>query len=64
MAGYFAGGVAVNLTYFDTLSMLQLDEEYGINAVYLTLEYRNMVALSEKFDFSGELLNAGFLMEF
>lgn len=64
LAAYFAGGMAINLTYFDTFSMLQMDREYGINAVYLTLEYRNMVALSDKYDFSGDLLNAGFLMEF
>lgn len=64
LAGFGAGGLAFNLTYFDTLSMLALDREYGINAVYLTVEYRSMVALSQKFDFSGEFINGGFFMEF
>ncbi|NJL24065.1 MAG: hypothetical protein HC902_02025 [Calothrix sp. SM1_5_4] len=63
-AGYYAGGLALNLSYFDKLARIQLDREYGINAVYLTVEYRGVVALSEKFDFSSDLYNAGFLMEF
>jgi hypothetical protein len=61
---YYAGGAALNLTYFDALSRIQLDREYGINAVYLTVEYRGIVALSNRYDFSGDLFNAGVLMEY
>ncbi len=61
---YFGGGLAIDLTYFDYLSRVQLDREYGINAVYLNLEYRNVIALNQKFDFSADLMNAGFTLEF
>jgi len=45
-------------------SFLDLDREYGINAMYLTLEYRNYIALSDKYDFSGDAVNGGFTVEF
>lgn len=61
---YYAGGGALNLTYFDALSKIALDREYGINAVYLTAEYRSIVGLSPNFDFTGDFFNAGFLMEY
>lgn len=64
LAGYFAGGVALNLTYFDALSRAQLDREYGINRVYLTAEYRQIIAITQTYDFTSDLVNAGFLMEF
>jgi hypothetical protein len=61
---YYGGGVALNLTYFDALSRIALDREYGINAVYLAAEYRGIVGLSKNFDFSSDFVNAGFLMEY
>ncbi len=63
LGAYYAGGLAFNLTYFDAISRIQLDHEYGINAVYLTAEYRGLIGLSN-FDFSSDWINAGFLMEF
>ena len=63
-AAYFAGGLAIDMTYFDYMSRVQLDREYGINAVYLALEYRGIVTLSQKYDFSSDLVNAGFTVEF
>jgi hypothetical protein len=64
LGAYFAAGLAVNLTYFDKVAALQLDREYGINRVYLTAEYRPIISLSEKYDFSSDMIDAGFLMEF
>jgi hypothetical protein len=64
LGAYFAGGVALNLTYFDALSRIQLDREYGINAVYLTAEFRQIVAITQRYDFTSSLVNAGFLMEY
>ncbi len=63
LAAYFAGGLALNLTYFDATSRIQLDREYGINRIYFTGEYRMMVGLT-RYDFSSDLINAGFLAEF
>ncbi len=63
-AAYFAGGGALNLTYFDALSRIMLDREYGINRIYLTGEYRAYVGLSQNYDFTSDFFNGGLLMEF
>lgn len=63
-AAFAAAGLALNLSSFDKISAFNLDAEYGINAVYLVAEYRNIVSLGGKFDLSSDLINAGFLMEF
>jgi len=64
VGAYFAGGLAINLTSFDALSRVQLDREYGINSVYLLAEFRAIVAITQRYDFSSTLINGGFLMEF
>ena len=64
LAAYYGAGLAMNLTYFDAMSSIQLDREYGINRVYLTVEYRGIVALTQNYDFSSDLINGGLLMEF
>lgn len=61
---YGGGGVQFNLNFMDTRSMLNLDREYGINYVWLTVEYRRVQSVSQKFDLSSNLFNAGFLIEF
>ncbi len=63
LGAYAAAGFAFNLTYFDYLTRIQLDREYGINACYLTLEYRHVFSFS-KFDFESDFINGGFLMEY
>ncbi len=63
-AAYFAGGLAFNLSYFDALARAQLDREYGINRVYLTAEYRQIISITQTYDFTSSLINGGFLMEF
>jgi hypothetical protein len=45
-------------------SFLDLDREYGINAMYISFEYRSYIALSEKYDFSGDAMNGGITVEF
>ena len=64
LAGYGAAGLGLNLTWFDYLSRIRLDAEYGINAVYLTAEYRRIQAITTRFDFTSDFINAGFLMEY
>ncbi len=63
-AAYGAGGLALNLRFLDAKSLLDMDREYGINAVYLAVEYRVIAGLSKKFDFSSNFINAGFMMQF
>lgn len=62
-AAHFSGGIAIALGK-DARSFLDLDREYGINAVYLSAEYRNYIALSNKYDFSGDAITGGFTAEF
>ena len=64
IGAYAAGGLALNLTYFDALSRIQLDREYGINAVYLTAEFRQIVSITQRYDFTSNMVNGGFLMEY
>jgi hypothetical protein len=63
LAIYVAGGVGLNLTYFDKLSAIHLDREYGINRIYLTGEFREVIALTT-YNFGGNYLNFGFTAEF
>ena len=60
---YAAAGVGFNLTYFDAMSRIQLDREYGISAIFLTAEFRELIAFS-RYDFTSPLINGGFCMEF
>ena len=63
-AAYGALGLGINLTYYNALSRIALDREYGIHAMYLIAEYRRTQTLSPHYDFSSNFLNAGLLMEF
>lgn len=64
LATYAAAGGQLNLSSLDAISRAQLDREYGINRIYLVGEYRTIIGLSDKFDFTSDLINGGFLMEF
>lgn len=64
LGAYFAAGGALNLTYFDPRSRIRLDREYGINAVYLTAEFRQIISITKRYDFTSNLVNGGFLMEY
>jgi hypothetical protein len=64
VAAYLSAGVAFNLTYFDKLSAIVLDREYGINRMYLMAELREMINLDPHYDFGGTIINGGFTAEF
>lgn len=63
-AAHVAGGLSFNLGFLDNTSLIELDREYGINSVWLTGEFRALIGLGDKFDFSSNVINVGFLMEF
>ena len=63
-AGHAAGGVLFNLGLFDWKGLIRLDQEYGINNVYLAAEYRIVESLGGVFDFSSDYFNAGVMVEF
>lgn len=58
------GGIKINLNYFDSVSLYELDADYGINNLWLDIEYRNLTGLDEIVDFSSEMVHAGFAFDF
>ncbi len=62
-AAHASGGVSVLLGK-GASAFLDLDREYGINAVYLTAEFRQYFALSDKYDFSGTAISGGVTAEY
>lgn len=61
---YWAGGLAINLNSFSRKVSRTLDREYGINKIYLNIEFRSVIGLSDKWDLSSDYANAGFLVEY
>jgi hypothetical protein len=59
-----AGGLNILLDWIDREAIKRLDADWGINHVWLSLEYRNFIGLNPNYDFSSQVLNAGFTLEF
>ena len=59
-----AGGLNILLDSLDRDAIRDLDIEYGINHVFLSLEARAIVGLNKNYDFSSTIFNAGFMMQF
>lgn len=55
-----AGGMLVSLTMFDKNSAGLLYEDYGINHMWLDLNFRRNTGLDKKIDFSSNVFSAGF----
>ena len=60
---YFAGGVQFDMALLGSEDIMNLDREYGINKMWLQVEFRSQINLGA-YDFSGNLINAGFLFEY
>lgn len=61
---YWAGGLAINLNALSRNVSRTLDREYGINKIYLNLEFRSVIGLQDKLDLSSDYANVGFLVEY
>jgi hypothetical protein len=59
-----AGGVNILLDWLDPQAIRNLDTEYGINHIYLSLEAKQIVGLNKTYDFTSSIFNAGFVMQF
>ena len=59
-----AGGVNILLDWLDRQAVRQLDADYGINHVWLSLQYRQIVGLKEDLKVSSNLITAGFTFDF
>jgi hypothetical protein len=62
--GMAAGGVAFLMDWLDQQSIRELDNDWGVNHVWLTAEYRLIQGLHDKYDFTSGIINAGIKMEF
>lgn len=60
----FAGGVNFLMDWLDPDAVMRLDQDYGINHVYLTTEFRQILSVNKAYDFTSSVINAGFLLQF
>lgn len=62
--GYHAAvGLNINLGSKNSWASINLDREYGINELYLNIEYRQYFNLNSPFNFSGEIISVGFAFD-
>ncbi len=61
---YATGGVLLALDWLDRQAIRNLDRENGINHVFFTGAYQYVKGLSESFDFTSSVIQAGITMEF
>lgn len=61
---HVAGGIAINLGWFERLTALQLDQDFGINNVYLTLEGRQVLSFENESDIGGFVFLGGLSFEY
>lgn len=59
-----AAGANLSLDWLDRRAIRSLDNEWGVNHVWLTTEFRVLVGLNKTYDFTSNVFNAGVLLEF
>lgn len=62
--GQFAVGGSLLLDFLDPTAMVEMDEDHGINHLWLTAEFRVIESFKDSFDISNSMVSAGFLFEF
>lgn len=58
------GGVRLNIGRLDSYGAASLDSEYGINNMWLDVEFRRVQSFDEKIDISSNLINMGLGFDF
>ncbi|MBC7466629.1 MAG: hypothetical protein H7256_11615 [Bdellovibrio sp.] len=61
---YGAGGLLINLTAMDRETAQELNSEYGIGNLWLSLEFKAVEVEAETFKFSSQFFNAGVSFDF
>lgn len=61
---HFGGGVSINLGWFERLASLQLDQEFGINNTYLSLEARQVIGFEDDNNINGFVVLGGLSFEY
>lgn len=62
--GVGGGGVQILLDHLDHFSMTQLRGDYGIQHVWLVLDFKHIQGLHDTYDFTSSIINGGFYLEF
>ncbi|MFS4458505.1 hypothetical protein [Bdellovibrio sp. HCB2-146] len=62
--GYAGAGLMFNVGSLDRETSFSLTTEYGIKNLWVVLEYRQIVTVSEDLDFTGGLANLGITTDF
>lgn len=63
VAPVFAG-LALSVNSVSPETGRTLDREYGINKTLFAIEYRQFLSITDKYDFSADLINAGLMLEY
>lgn len=61
---HLSGGVALGLGWLEESAKFDLDAEFGINQAYLTVEFRQNIALQQDFKFTSSSIVGGLWLEF
>ncbi|MCO5114183.1 MAG: hypothetical protein M9899_08405 [Bdellovibrionaceae bacterium] len=61
---HFSGGVALGLGWLEESAKFDLDAEFGINQAYLTVEFRQNIAIQQEFKFTSASIVGGLWLEF
>jgi hypothetical protein len=61
---YGTGGLLINLSALDRETSYELNSEYGIGNMWLSLEYKTVDVKSDSFAFSSQFFNAGIAFDF
>ncbi len=59
-----AGGLQFSLNWLEPYSAANLDRAYGVNNTWFIIEYKSIIGLNKKYDFSSSVINGGFAIEF
>lgn len=59
-----AGGVNFLMDWLDPHAIRNLDTEYGINHVWLQVEYKLVIGLNSQYDFTSSVITSGLNFEF
>lgn len=61
---YGAGGLLFNITAMNRDTAFTLSSEYGINNLWVSVEYRQLQTFTEDVDFSGGIMSAGVAVDY
>lgn len=64
LLGQGSVGIGFSLSGISKNQAAKLDDEYGMNGMWLTIEYKNYAAISGDYKFTSDFINAGLMMNF